>query len=165
VSLERTFAIIKPDAVKAGQQGDILSRIHKAGRSRRLLRGSQSPSFLRRTDRLHELRQNHRHGPGSRWRHSKMARHHGRHRPQKSSPRHHPSRPRHQHRQQLHSRLGRSRHRRLRNRLLLRRPRTHLSSTDNPVCALALNEHERSTDRLLSERSPPWRWRRAQPKR
>ena len=31
MSLERTFAIIKPDAVKAGQQGDILSRIHKAG--------------------------------------------------------------------------------------------------------------------------------------
>ncbi|MDP9338644.1 MAG: nucleoside-diphosphate kinase, partial [Acidobacteriota bacterium] len=28
---ERTFAIIKPDAVKAGQQGEILSRIHKAG--------------------------------------------------------------------------------------------------------------------------------------
>jgi nucleoside-diphosphate kinase len=31
VSLERTFAIIKPDAVKANQQGDILARIHKAG--------------------------------------------------------------------------------------------------------------------------------------
>ena len=31
MALERTFAIIKPDAVKAGQQGDILSRIHKAG--------------------------------------------------------------------------------------------------------------------------------------
>jgi nucleoside-diphosphate kinase len=31
VALERTFAIIKPDALKAGQQGDILSRIHKAG--------------------------------------------------------------------------------------------------------------------------------------
>jgi nucleoside-diphosphate kinase len=31
VALERTFAIIKPDAVKAGQQGEILSRIHKAG--------------------------------------------------------------------------------------------------------------------------------------
>src|SRR3981189_1325478 len=31
VSLERTFAIIKPDAVKAGQQGEILSRINKAG--------------------------------------------------------------------------------------------------------------------------------------
>ena len=31
MSLERTFAIIKPDAVKAGQQGEILSRIHKAG--------------------------------------------------------------------------------------------------------------------------------------
>jgi nucleoside-diphosphate kinase len=31
VALERTFAIIKPDAVSAGQQGEILSRIHKAG--------------------------------------------------------------------------------------------------------------------------------------
>src|SRR6266404_9399925 len=31
LSLERTFAIIKPDAVAAGQQGEILSRIHKAG--------------------------------------------------------------------------------------------------------------------------------------
>jgi nucleoside-diphosphate kinase len=31
VSLERTFAIIKPDAVARGQQGEILSRIHKAG--------------------------------------------------------------------------------------------------------------------------------------
>jgi nucleoside-diphosphate kinase len=31
VSMERTFAIIKPDAVSRGQQGEILSRIHKAG--------------------------------------------------------------------------------------------------------------------------------------
>jgi nucleoside-diphosphate kinase len=31
VALERTFAIIKPDAVNAGQQGEILSRINKAG--------------------------------------------------------------------------------------------------------------------------------------
>ena len=31
MSLERTFAIIKPDAVARGQQGEILSRIHKAG--------------------------------------------------------------------------------------------------------------------------------------
>ena len=31
MATERTFAIIKPDAVKANQQGDILSRIHKAG--------------------------------------------------------------------------------------------------------------------------------------
>jgi nucleoside-diphosphate kinase len=31
VALERTFAIIKPDAVSKGQQGEILSRIHKAG--------------------------------------------------------------------------------------------------------------------------------------
>ena len=31
VALERTFAIIKPDAVSRGLQGEILSRIHKAG--------------------------------------------------------------------------------------------------------------------------------------
>ena len=31
MSVERTLAIIKPDAVAAGQQGEILSRIHKAG--------------------------------------------------------------------------------------------------------------------------------------
>jgi nucleoside-diphosphate kinase len=31
VALERTFAIIKPDAIGKGQQGEILSRIHKAG--------------------------------------------------------------------------------------------------------------------------------------
>jgi nucleoside-diphosphate kinase len=31
LALERTFAIIKPDAVSHGQQGDILARIHKAG--------------------------------------------------------------------------------------------------------------------------------------
>ncbi|HTG30254.1 MAG TPA: nucleoside-diphosphate kinase [Methylomirabilota bacterium] len=29
--MQRTFAIIKPDAVGKGQQGEILSRIHKAG--------------------------------------------------------------------------------------------------------------------------------------
>jgi nucleoside-diphosphate kinase len=31
VSLERTFAIIKPDAVGSNLQGEILSRVHKAG--------------------------------------------------------------------------------------------------------------------------------------
>ncbi|HKN76663.1 MAG TPA: nucleoside-diphosphate kinase [Candidatus Acidoferrum sp.] len=31
MSLEHTFAIIKPDAVARGQQGEILARIHKAG--------------------------------------------------------------------------------------------------------------------------------------
>jgi nucleoside-diphosphate kinase len=31
VSLERTFAIIKPDAVSRNLQGEILARIHKAG--------------------------------------------------------------------------------------------------------------------------------------
>ena len=31
MAIERTFAIIKPDAVAANQQGEILSRIHKHG--------------------------------------------------------------------------------------------------------------------------------------
>ena len=31
MALERTFAIIKPDAVGKGQQGEILARIHEAG--------------------------------------------------------------------------------------------------------------------------------------
>jgi nucleoside-diphosphate kinase len=31
LAIERTFAIIKPDAIANGQQGEILSRIHKAG--------------------------------------------------------------------------------------------------------------------------------------
>lgn len=31
MAIERTLAIIKPDAVKRGLQGEILSRIHKAG--------------------------------------------------------------------------------------------------------------------------------------
>jgi nucleoside-diphosphate kinase len=31
LSLEHTFAIIKPDAVSRNQQGEILARIHKAG--------------------------------------------------------------------------------------------------------------------------------------
>ena len=31
MAIERTFAIIKPDAVGRGLQGDILARIHKAG--------------------------------------------------------------------------------------------------------------------------------------
>jgi len=31
VTIERTFAIIKPDAVGREQQGEILARIHKAG--------------------------------------------------------------------------------------------------------------------------------------
>jgi nucleoside-diphosphate kinase len=31
VAVERTLAIIKPDAVGRGQQGEILARIHKAG--------------------------------------------------------------------------------------------------------------------------------------
>ena len=31
MGIERTFAIIKPDAVERGLQGEILARIHKAG--------------------------------------------------------------------------------------------------------------------------------------
>ena len=60
MALERTFAIIKPDAVEAGQQGEILSRIQKAGfkivamkshapderRGRRILCGAQGAAFF-----------------------------------------------------------------------------------------------------------------------
>ena len=63
--LERTLAIIKPDAVSRGLTGEILSRIHKAGfaivaikslrltqaRSRRLLRRASRARLLRRTHR------------------------------------------------------------------------------------------------------------------
>ena len=31
MAMERTFAIIKPDAISRSQQGEILARIHKAG--------------------------------------------------------------------------------------------------------------------------------------
>jgi nucleoside-diphosphate kinase len=31
LALERTFAIIKPDAISRGQQGEVLARIHRAG--------------------------------------------------------------------------------------------------------------------------------------
>lgn len=31
MALERTFAIIKPDAISRGQQGEVLARIHRAG--------------------------------------------------------------------------------------------------------------------------------------
>lgn len=50
MALERTFAIVKPDAVERGLAGDILSRIHKAGfkivaiRSMRLTK-SQAEGF------------------------------------------------------------------------------------------------------------------------
>src|SRR5580692_2099007 len=64
-----------------------------------------------------------------------MARHHGRHRPEKSNPRHHPLRLGHQHRYKLHSRLRRPRHRRLRNRLLLPRPGPNLTLSSHIVGA------------------------------
>jgi len=48
---ERTFSIIKPDAVKAGQAGDILARVEKSGfklvalRLRHLSRAPGSPKM------------------------------------------------------------------------------------------------------------------------
>jgi nucleoside-diphosphate kinase len=57
VAVERTFAIIKPDAVKRGIQGDILSRIQRAGftiiaiKSLRLSKGEAEGFYAVHKDR------------------------------------------------------------------------------------------------------------------
>ena len=104
MAIERTFAIIKPDAVGRGLAGEILSRIHaakfqivaikslrltKTG-SRRILRRPPRAPVLRRAHRFHELRQSGRDGPRSGRRHREMARHHGRHRSRQGRARHDP---------------------------------------------------------------------------
>ena len=116
MATERTFAMIKPDAVKRGLAADILARIHKAGfrivaikslsMSKTEAEGfyavhKSRPFFGELTD-IHVLRQSHCNRPRSRRRHRKMARHHGRHRSSESRPGHHPQRTRRQHRRKLH---------------------------------------------------------------
>jgi len=97
VAIERTFAIIKPDAVGRGLQGEILSRIHKAGfkivaaKSMRLTKEEAGgfyavhkarPFFGELTDFMSSGKIFCA-GAGSRRRHYQVARHDGRHRSQK----------------------------------------------------------------------------------
>jgi nucleoside diphosphate kinase len=119
VALQRTFAIIKPDAVSRGLQGEILSRINKAGfqivaiKSMRLTKEEaggfyavhkERPFFGELTDFMSSGKiiamVLEAEGAILKWR-------------QESCSRHHSPRPRHQHRQQRHPRLGRSRNRRV----------------------------------------------------
>ncbi len=98
MALERTFAIIKPDAYKRGLTGEVLSRIHKAGFSILAIKSvslskteaegfyavhKARPFFGELTD-LHELRQMRPDCSGSRWSDSKVARNNGRNRSCKS---------------------------------------------------------------------------------
>jgi len=108
VALERTFAIIKPDAVARNLQGEILSRIHKAGfrivaiKTMILTQGEAAGFYAIHKERpfFGELCSFMCSGKSS-LSSSKpkcdpeMARHHGRHRPEKSRPRHHSPRSRH----------------------------------------------------------------------
>jgi nucleoside-diphosphate kinase len=66
--LERTLAIIKPDATARGLAGDILSRVHRAGfsivaiKSLRLTR-AEAEGFYAVHHCLHELREDRCDGP------------------------------------------------------------------------------------------------------
>ena len=150
MATERTFAMIKPDAVKRGLAADILARIHKAGfRIVAIKSLSMSKTEAEGFYAVHKSRpffgelttfmssgKAIAHRPRSRRRHRKMARHHGSHRSRQSRARHNPQRTRRQHRRKLHPRLRRRRNRRLRNQLFLRRLRTALSGTGSQACAI-----------------------------
>jgi nucleoside-diphosphate kinase len=122
VAVERTFAIIKPDAVSRGLQGEILSRITKAGfqivaiKSMRLTKGEaggfyavhrERPFFGELTDFMSSGKifamVIEAEGAILKWRDTM-----GANRSQESRSRHHPPRPRHQHRQQRHAWLRRT---------------------------------------------------------
>ena len=135
MAIERTLAIIKPDAVGRGLTGEILSRIHKAGfqivaiKSMRLTRKEAEGFYAVHRERgffgeLTEFMSSGKvvvlaleaEGAIAKWREID-----GRHRSRQSRARHDPPRLRHQHREQLHARLGRSRDSGVRTRLFLRR--------------------------------------------
>ena len=122
MSVERTFSIIKPDAVAAGQAGEILAMIQKAGfkilglRMTRLTE-AQAQGFYA----VHKERPffgglvkfmtegpDHRHGAGARRRRQGSARSDGRHQPGECRRGHRPQAVRRQYRAQLHSRVGRA---------------------------------------------------------
>jgi len=118
LSLERTFAIIKPDAVSRNLQGEILSRMHKAGfqiiamKSLRLTKEEaggfyavhrERPFFSELTDFMSSgkifaivLEAD---GAISKWRETMGAT------DPKKAARHHSPRPRHKYSDELHTRL------------------------------------------------------------
>ena len=135
MALERTLAIAKPDAVKRGLTGEIISRIHKAGFSIVAIKSvslskaeaegfyavhKARPFFGELTDFMSSGKAIFMvlEADGAI---SEMARNNGRHRSRKGRSGLDSPRPRHEHRQQLHARLRRSRHRRFRDRLFLLR--------------------------------------------
>ncbi len=83
MSLERTFSIIKPDAVAAGHAGEILAMLEEAGfkiLALRMTRLSQPQAegfyavhrerpFFAEPGEIHDRRPHHRHGAGARGRH------------------------------------------------------------------------------------------------
>ncbi len=106
MAIERTFAIIKPNAVKAGNVGRSSAKSKRAGlilRGMRLARltpelcqgvlpGARGQGLLPRAGGLHGGRPGGAALPGGRERHPALARPHGRHRPGQGRPGH-PARP------------------------------------------------------------------------
>jgi nucleoside diphosphate kinase len=142
VAIERTLAMIKPDAVGRGLAGDILSRIHAADfqivaiKSTRMTMEQAGGFYAVHRERgfFKELCEFMSSGKvvalvleGENADHP-VALHHGRDRSRESRGGHHTQRPGRQHPIQLHPRFGRAGDRGVRNRLFLRRRRTHLAS-------------------------------------
>ncbi len=135
MAIERTLAIIKPDAVGRGLTGEILSRIHAAKfhiiaiKTRRLTRKEAEGFYAVHRERpfFDELTTFMSTSKvvvmvlEARKRNCQMARYHGRHRSSESRSRHYPQRTGSQHSIQLHARFGRAGHSRLRNQLFLLR--------------------------------------------
>ena len=102
--MERTFAIIKPDAVAAGQTGEILAMIQKAGfriAGMKMKRLSQleaedfyarppRAAVLRLAGEVHDRRTGGRDGARSAGRDQEVARHDGRHQSGQRRRGHHP---------------------------------------------------------------------------
>ena len=145
MAVERTLAIIKPDAVKRGLTGDILSRIHAAKfqivaiksraafaiRGRGILRRASRAAIFRRARGIHELGEIRPDGARSRRRHRQVARDHGRHRSRQGCARHHSQGAGHQHSIQLHTRFGRAANRSIRDQLFFCRQRIDLGDGAN----------------------------------
>ena len=110
--MERTFSIIKPDAVKAGKAGAIMQHLIDGGlrpvamkmvhltqaAGRGLLLRAQGAPVLRRPGEVHDVGPVHRAGARGRERHRAQSRADGRHRLEEGGGGHHPPEVRHRHR-------------------------------------------------------------------